>query len=94
MVPYFDIMNNFFNFSDQYMNAVNIASLLIDLENQKLNSQDLSNSEAAKQTIDAVVQLQKENRDLSKKIIEQNETLIRLCTKIIEQNTKLIKDPK
>lgn len=94
MVPYFDTMNNFFNFSDQYMNAVNIASLLIDLENQKLNSQDLSNSEAAKQTIDAVVQLQKENRDLSKKIIEQNETLIRLCTKIIEQNTKLIKDPK
>lgn len=87
-------MNNFFNFSDQYMNAVNIASLLIDLENQKLNSQDLSNSEAAKQTIDAVIQLQKENRDLSKKIIEQNETLIRLCTKIIEQNTKLIKDPK
>lgn len=87
-------MNNFFNFSDQYMNAVNIASLLIDLENQKLNSQDLSNSEAAKQTIDAVIQLQKENRDLSKKIIEQNETIIRLCTKIIEQNTKLIKDPK
>lgn len=87
-------MNNFFNFSDQYMNAVNIASLLIDLENQKLNSQDLSNSEAAKQTIDAVVQLQKENRYLSKKIIEQNETIIRLCTKIIEQNTKLIKDPK
>lgn len=76
------------------MNAVNIASLLIDLENQKLNSQDLSNSEAAKQTIDAVIQLQKENRDLSKKIIEQNETIIRLCTKIIEQNTKLIKDPK
>lgn len=94
MVPYFDTMNNFFNFSDQYMNAVNIASLLIDLENQKLNSQDLSNSEVAKQTIDAVVQLQKENRDLSKKIIEQNETLIRLCTKIIEQNTKLIKEPK
>lgn len=80
MVPYFDTMNNFFNFYDQYMNAVNIASLLIDLENQKLNSQDLSNSEVAKQIIDAVVQLQKENRDLSKKIIEQN--------------TKLIKEPK
>lgn len=72
-------MNNYplFNLPDWYMNAINIASLLIDLENQKLNSQDLSNSEAAKQTVSAIIQLQEENRELSKKIIEQNEIIIR-----------------
>lgn len=60
------------------MNAINIASLLIDLENQKFNSKDLSNSEAAKETINAIIQLQEENRKLSEKIIEQNAEIIEL----------------
>lgn len=65
-------------FNEQFMNMVNILSLFMDIYNQELNQKDLSNSEVAQETINAVLKLQEENRELNKKIISQNEEIILL----------------
>lgn len=74
-------------FNEQFMNMVNIMSLFVDMWNQDLNAKDLSNSEAAEKTINAILKFQEENRDLNKQIIEQNEI-------IIHQNEMLLKGEK